>query len=136
MPGETKNGMECSLFEALLTEAIDGNLSDARKALFEAHSRVCPVCGPMLADAVAGQQWLKSMAEVEPPAHLVHNILAATTGISSSRLHETVRTTGKTPIGERIREWWDSMATPTFAFVKQPRFAMSFGMIFFSYSLD
>jgi len=135
MPGESKHGIECSQFEALLSEALDGQLSGARKETFEAHSRVCAVCGPLLADAVAGQQWLKTLEEIEPPAHLVHNILAATTGISSARLHTLAGQPGKTPLGERMREWWDSIATPTFAFVRQPRFAMSFGMIFFSFSL-
>jgi len=135
MPGEIKHGIECSQFDALLSEALDGQLSGARKETFEAHSRACAVCGPLLADAVAGQQWLKTLEEVEPPAHLVHNILAATTGISSARLHTPAGQPGKTPLGERMREWWDSIASPTFTFVRQPRFAMSFGMIFFSFSL-
>jgi hypothetical protein len=134
MPGEIKNGMECSQFEALLSEALDGQLSGSRKETFEAHGRVCAVCGPLLAEAIAGQQWLKSLEEVEPPANLVHNILMATSGISSARLKAAagVRTT---PLGERVREWWDSFFTPTAAFVRQPRFVMSFGMIFFSFSL-
>jgi len=135
MPGEGKFGIECSQFETLLGEALDGQLSGAQKENFEAHGKACPVCGPLLADAAAGQQWLKSLEEVEPPAYLVHNILAATTGISSARLHVPSRQAGKAPLGERMREWWDSLATPTFAFVRQPRFAMSFGMIFFSVSM-
>ena len=32
MPGETKHGIECSQFEALLSDAIDGQLTGARKA--------------------------------------------------------------------------------------------------------
>jgi hypothetical protein len=123
------------MFEALLSEAIDGQLSSARKEIFEAHGRACPICGPLLTDALAGQQWLKSLEEIEPPAHLVHNILAATTGISSARLQAPIPERRTTPLGERIREWWDSFATPTAAFVRQPRFVMSFGMIFFSFSL-
>jgi hypothetical protein len=135
MPGETKHGIECSQFEALLSEALDGQLSGSRKETFEAHGRICPVCGPLLADAVAGRQWLKSLEEVEPPAHLVHNILLATSGISSARLNAAARESGSTPLGERVREWWDSFITPTATFVRQPRFVMSFGMIFFSFSL-
>jgi Putative zinc-finger len=135
MAGETKHGIECSQFEALLSEALDGQLSGSRKETFEAHGKVCPVCGPLFADARAGQQWMQSLEEVEPPAHLVHNILAATTGISSARLHEAAPTVRTTPLGERVREWWDSLFTPTAAFVRQPRFVMSFGMIFFSFSL-
>ncbi len=135
MPGETKHGIECSQFEALLIEAIDGQLSTASKQNFEAHGRVCPVCGPLFAEALAGQQWLKSLEEVEPPPHLVHNILLATSGISSARLNMAAAKSGATPFGERMREWWDSFVTPTAAFVRQPRFVMSFGMIFFSFSL-
>ena len=135
MPGESKHGIECSQFEVLLSEALDGQLSGSRKESFEAHGRICPVCGPLLADTVAGQQWLGAIEEVEPPAHLVHNILAATTGISSARLRASTPQARTTPLGERIRQWWDSFATPTAAFVRQPRFVMSFGMIFFSFSL-
>ena len=135
MPGETKHGIECSQFEALLSEAIDGQLSGARKQIFEAHARVCAVCGPLIADALAGQKWLSSLAEVEPPAHLLHNILASTSGISSARLLANTPERRATGFGERARQWWDSFVTPTAAFVRQPRFVMSFGMIFFSFSL-
>src|ERR1035437_4996725 len=137
MPGETKHGMECTEFEALLSDALEGQLSPARQESFEAHRRVCAVCGPLLADVQAGQQWLRALAlePVEPPAHLVHNILAATSGVVSTR-PQAARADGRTtPFGERAREWWDSFFTPMAAFVRQPRFVMSFGMIFFSFSL-
>lgn len=135
MPGETEHGIGCSEFETLLCEALDGDgqLSGARKESFEAHRRVCEVCGPLFADAQAGRQWLRSLEEVEPPAQLVHNILVATSGVESRRLQTTpVRTT---PLSERVREWWDSFFVPAAGFVRQPRFVMSFGMIFFSFSL-
>ncbi|MBZ5548493.1 MAG: zf-HC2 domain-containing protein [Acidobacteriia bacterium] len=135
MPGENQHGIGCTEFETLLTEAIEGQLTGARKEGFEAHRRVCSVCGPLFADVQAGQQWLRSLEEVEPPAHLVHNILAATTGISSTRVLATTPDASTTPFGERLREWWDSFVTPVAGFVRQPRFVMSFGMIFFSFSL-
>src|SRR6202166_2449004 len=143
MPGETKYGshgqMECTEFEALLSDALDGDgrLSGTRKESFDAHRRICPVCGPMFADAQAGQRWLRTLAleTVEPPAHLVHNILAATSGVASRRLVTAVADGRSTPFRERAREWWDSFFTPTAAFVRQPRFVMSFGMIFFTFSL-
>jgi len=137
MPGETKHGIECTEFETLLSEAMDGDgqLTGARKEGFEAHRRTCAVCGPLFADVQAGQQWLRSLEEVEPPAHLVHNILAATTGISSTRVLATTPETGTTPLAEHLREWWDSFLAPVAGFVRQPRFVMSFGMIFFSFSL-
>jgi len=135
MPEETTHGMHCSEFEALLSEAIEGKLTGTRKETFEAHRRTCTVCGPLFAEVQSGWQWLRSLEPVEPPAHLVHNILAATTGISSTRVLATTPETGITPLAERVREWWDSFFAPVFAFVRQPRFVMSFGMIFFSLSL-
>src|SRR5260221_14228231 len=143
MRGETKHGIECAEFETLLTDALDGDgqLSAARKEGFEAHRRVCAICGPMFAEVQAGQQWLRALAlePVEPPVHLVHNILAATSGVVSTR-PLAVRTDGRTiPFGERTREWWGSLSAsffrPAATFVRQPRFVMSFGMIFFSFSL-
>jgi len=144
-PGQNRAGrgpqLECTEFETLLSEALDhdlmdkdGQLSPARKESFEAHRRVCGVCGPLFADVQAGRQWLRSLEAVEPPVHLVHNILAATSGVVSTR---AVAAAGgrTTPFGEQLREWWDSYFTPVSAFVRQPRFVMSFGMIFFSFSL-
>jgi len=156
MSGETKNGtptppgqnragrgpqVECAEFEALLSDALDGEgqLSPARRDSFEAHRRICAVCGPLFADAQAGRQWLRSLEAVEPPVNLVHNILAATSGVVSTRPLAATRDGSAAPIGERAREWWDSFSasffTPVAAFVRQPRFVMSFGMIFFSFSL-
>jgi hypothetical protein len=138
MPEETKHGVECTEFEALLTDAMDGDgrLSPARRESFEAHRRICRICGPLFADVQAGRQWLRSLEEVEPPVHLVHNILVATSGVVSRR-PLAARADGRTtPFGERVREWWDSIFTPTAAFVRQPRFVMSFGMIFFVFSLS
>jgi hypothetical protein len=137
MPDETKHGMECTEFEALLSDALEGEgqLSPARKQSFDAHRRVCGVCGPLFADAQAGRQWLQSLEEVEPPAYLVHNILAATTGVVSTRALAATPGGRTTPFRERLREGWDSFFAPVAAFVRQPRFVMSFGMIFFSFSL-
>jgi hypothetical protein len=93
------------------------------------------VCGPLFADVQAGQRWLRSLEAVEPPTYLVHNILAATSGVVSTRPLAATPGGRTTPLGERLRERWDSFFAPVSAFVRQPRFVMSFGMIFFSFSL-
>ena len=134
MPDDTKHGANCTEFEALLSDAIEGLLTGATKDSFDAHRRTCAVCGPLFADAAAGREFLLSLEPVEPPAYLVHNILVATSGVLSTRT-VTAGVASATPRGERLREWWDSWFTPVTAFVRQPRFAMSFGMIFFSFSL-
>jgi hypothetical protein len=133
--------MECTEFEVLLSEVLDGDgegggqLSGARKENFDTHRRVCRVCGPLFAEVQAGKRWLATLEPVEPPAQLVHNILAATTGIESTRLRTAAPEARRAPITGRLREWWDSFYTPVAAFARQPRFVMSFGMIFFSFSL-
>src|SRR5580700_7890403 len=111
-PGQNRAGrgaqIECTEFEALLSDAIDGDgkLSPARmnRDSFEAHRRVCGTCGPLFADVQAGQHWLKSLEPVEPPVHLVHNILAATSGVMSTRVQAATREGRTTPFGERMRE--------------------------------
>ena len=82
MAGETKNGMQCAGFDVLLTDALDGQLTGERLERFQGHARVCAVCGPLFQEAEAGQRWMKSLDEVEPPVNLVHNILLATSGVT------------------------------------------------------
>lgn len=135
MAAEHHNDMQCSEFDALLSEALDQILSGPKFEAFQAHAKSCAVCGPLLAEAEIGKRWLEQLVEVEPPQHLMHNILAATTGIETARLHGTAAP-------EQI-SWYDRIVDsvsaafrPLVAVVKQPRFAMSFGMAFFSLSIS
>lgn len=134
MPDHTSNGMRCNEFDLLLSDALDGVLSGTGLDRFQAHARTCKTCGPLLEEAEAGRQWLKGLTEVEPPASLVSNILASTTGVDTQRL----RTMTRAP-QPRI-SWWEhaqaSYLEPMWAIVRQPRFAMSFGMAFFALSVS
>jgi hypothetical protein len=125
--------MQCNEFELLLTDAIDGVLTGTGLDRFQAHARVCKACGPLFAEAEAGRNWLKGLTEVEPPASLVTNILASTTGVDTQRLRVTVRSP------QPQISWWERMQAsvlePIWATVRQPRFAMSFGMAFFALSV-
>ncbi|HEX3351670.1 MAG TPA: hypothetical protein VHS34_02510 [Terriglobales bacterium] len=134
MPGETKNGMQCGEFDALLNEALDGSLTGPKLESFQAHARVCAVCGPLLTEADAGRRWLKSLVEVEPPANLMHNILLATTGQESRRV--AVRPESNPSWLDKVTAWLRPVFTPVLAVSRQPRFAMSFGMAFFSLSIS
>jgi hypothetical protein len=137
MPDHTSNGMQCHEFDLLLSDAIDGVLSGAALDRFQTHARTCAACGPLLAEAEAGRNWLKGLTEVEPPASLVTKILASTTGVDTQRL----------PVAERAAQprisWWERFEAtvlepflaPIWATVRQPRFAMSFGMAFFALSV-
>jgi hypothetical protein len=134
MAGETKNGMQCAEFDALLNEALDATLTGPKLESFQAHARICAVCGPLFAEVDAGRRWLKSLAEIEPPTHLAHNILLATTGYESKRV--TVRAKGKASWTDTVTGWLRPVFAPVLSMSRQPRFAMSFGMAFFSLSIS
>jgi hypothetical protein len=134
MPGKEDNRMSCSEFDALLSQAIDGTLAGEKLASFEAHGRVCQLCGPLLQEAEAGHSWLKSLAEVEPPAQLVTNILLRTSGVVSAQRHVSGAPESASWTG-RMREWARLIASPVLAMARQPRFVMSFGMAFFTLSV-
>ena len=135
MAAEHHNGMQCNEFDALLSDALDQVLTGPKAQAFQAHAKTCAVCGPLLADAEAGRQWLEKLVEVEAPIHLVHNILAATTGIDTARLHAPAAQAQPSWF-DRIWERANSLVSPVLGVVKQPRFAMSFGMAFFSLSIS
>jgi len=132
MPDHTSNGMQCNEFDLLLTDALDGVLTGAGLDRFQTHARGCKACGPLFAEAQAGRDWLKGLTEVEPPASLVNNILASTTGVDTQRLRAPVR------VSQQRISWLERIQAsfePIWATVRQPRFAMSFGMAFFALSV-
>src|SRR5450432_2441309 len=134
MGNEIQDGMQCAEFEVLLFEAIEGSGNESTleaKALasFLTHAANCITCGPLFADAQAGQQWMRSLAEVEPPKNLVHNILARTTGVEE-------RYVASVPELKPSRwGWLQPVLSGTWATIRQPRFGMSVAMAFFSVSL-
>jgi hypothetical protein len=134
MGDKTKNGLQCTEFDTLLSDALDEKLSGAKLEGFQAHAKVCTVCGPLMADVDAGKNWLKSLEEIAPPDSLIENILVATTGFDTFRLRSKSRPQSSW-LG-RIRNWGEVMMSPIVAMARQPRFAMSFGMAFFSLSIS
>ena len=136
MPGESKNGMQCTEFDTLLTEALDGTLAGENLERFRAHAHVCTVCGPLFAEVDAGRRLLQSLEEVEPPARLMANILASTSGLDTARMRGDQIVAPRQPsLGERLRQWLTPAFGPISGTLRQPRFAMSFGMAFFSVSM-
>ncbi|HWZ42258.1 MAG TPA: hypothetical protein VNW97_02230 [Candidatus Saccharimonadales bacterium] len=129
MTNKGESGMQCSQFEALLGDALDGALAGEVLDGFDAHSRICPQCGPLLAATRQGMTWLQELEEVEPPRNLVHNILAATS-LAEDEKRRSAETAKPGGLGSLIR--------PIRSFLTgavQPRFVTSFAMAFFSLSL-
>jgi len=72
------------------------------------------------------------MAEVEPPEDLVTNILLRTSGVlTRQRAGQRVTTSWMDRVGELAA----AIFSPVVAVARQPRFAMSFGMAFFTLSV-
>src|SRR3984885_4509390 len=139
MPNPTNHGMQCQEFDSLLSAALDGVLTGAQLDAFQAHSRTCSACGPLFAEVTAGRNWLKDLTEVEPPVSLVTNILASTTGVDTQRLRANVSPSRVSGLSaswwERAQAWASESLQPIWGTIRQPRFAMSFGMAFFSLSV-
>jgi hypothetical protein len=133
MEKEIQGGMHCAEFEALLFEAIEGTLVAGTLTRFQAHASTCESCGPLFADAQAGQQWMHSLAEVEPPKNMVHNVLARTSGVEE-RYAQSV-TEIKRSLWQKAAGWLQPVLSGTWATVRQPRFGMSVAMAFFSVSM-
>ncbi len=129
MNGKEKFEMQCTDFDVLLTDALDGLLEGERLAGFERHKAQCPACSMLFQEAKSGFDWLHTLDEAEPPLNLVHNVIAATSGaeVSSAAPEMLPRKNWL----ERMRERF----VPKLATVMTPRFAMSFGMAFFSVSM-
>ena len=129
MYGESKSEMQCVEFEGLLSDALDAALHGPMLAAFEAHQQSCSVCGAMYREASAGMHWLQGLEDIEPPKNLVHNILAQTIGAVPESSMQVA------PVGEGWFGKLKARISPVFAPVMTPRFAMSFGMAFFSITM-
>ena len=130
MTEERQDGMQCSQFEGMLADALDGILSEEASQAFEGHAVSCPVCGPMLVEAREGMLGLQALEDLEPPKNLVHNILAATSAVEGKE---------KQAAPQALKPRWTAQLwKPIRGMLKgmmQPRFATSFSMAFFSISL-
>ena len=139
MATESENrgkAMDCTAFDALLTDAIDGVLVGERLTDFHAHAGSCADCGPLFTQAQAGMNWMKKLVEIEPPANLVHNILAVTSMAEPARHGGTsARPVAATSWMRRACDWVSPSLAPALLTVMQPRFAMTAAMAFFSITM-
>jgi hypothetical protein len=130
MAEELQPGMQCAEFDALLTDALDGVLGGPKLVRFNLHKSGCTACSEMFSEAEAGMNFLRALPELDPPAGFAERVLLATSGVQSKAKAEVQRTWA-----ERMREFVAPKFRATWTTVMQPRFAMSFGMAFFSITL-
>ncbi len=128
MSQERQSGIECSQFETLLADAMDGVLGVADRQAFEEHRLSCTLCGPLFTEAQEGMLLLRALPELEPPKNLIHNILAVT-----SLAEKSVASPAAGP-----QSWLDQLRAKLpspMAGILHSRFATSFAMAFFSLAL-
>jgi hypothetical protein len=122
--------MQCAEFDALLTDALDGVLGGPNLVRFNLHKSGCAACSEMFSEAEAGMNFLQALPELDPPAGFAERVLLATSGVQSKAQAELKRTWM-----ERLADYVAPSFHATWRTVMQPRFAMSFGMAFFSITL-
>ncbi len=128
MSQERQSGIQCSQFEALLADAMDGVLGQEDRTAFEEHRLSCALCGPLFAETQEGMLLLRALPDLEPPNNLVHNILAVTT-LAEQKIASPVAA----PQGwlGRLKA---KLPSPMSG-ILHSRFATSFAMAFFSLAL-
>lgn len=140
----------CFVCEAMLPDAVDGTLSESEQRVFDIHVAGCIECSNELAEARRGAAWLgmlKTQAP-EPPARLLANILAETSGAATAvtqpaRAYQPVWAPMPPPPRPTWGARWvtarqqvsDVFSIESARATFQPRMAMTAAMAFFSIAL-
>jgi hypothetical protein len=137
MQGNYQNGgkkLDCADFDARLAELLDGAMQGQELADFRAHAEACVDCGPLFTQAQEGMKWLSMLEAVEPPANLVHNILAATSMRDATAPALAEHKDGRSWL-RRAADWVSPALAPVFTAAMQPRYAMTAATAFLSISM-
>lgn len=108
--------MNCTDFEVLFCDYLDGTLSAADRHRVEQHRAGCAVCAEFAADVAGGMELVSQAAAVEPPPALLARIAFEIPQAAEAH---------------RSRRWWTGWLQP----VLQPRFAMGMAMTILSFSM-
>ncbi|MEP6540431.1 MAG: zf-HC2 domain-containing protein, partial [Bryobacteraceae bacterium] len=112
--------MNCSEFEILLCDYVDGTLDAARKQALEAHQRGCAACAEFARDVTGAVAFMERAEDVTVPAELLTKI--------AFHIPESV---GRTVQTGGLRALFSKWLQPVF----QPRFAMGMAMTILSFSM-
>ena len=137
------NRLSCAQCEGMAQDAADGALMVEEQLQFDLHIAGCAQCQRHYADAQRGAAWMEMLREVPPvpPANLVDQILAKTSGNPDARtlaISHLVQTGSLLAAGPARVLPFRAPASPVarmMATVMQPRFAMTAAMAFFSIAL-
>jgi hypothetical protein len=122
----------CVRWEALLADAVDGELRSGDEAEFAAHMAACAECAELFDAARKGREWLAFLAaEPEVPAGMLEKILART-----GPGHEAEAPAAVPVDGIELPEPWQRPGLGGFIRrFAEPRLMMTVAMAFFSTAL-
>ncbi len=66
--------MNCSEFETLLADYVDGALPAAQRLAVEQHAGSCAACGEFLSDVTGAVNFLRRVPDIAPPSELITRI--------------------------------------------------------------
>jgi hypothetical protein len=131
---QSRENTSCMRWEALLADAVDGELKSGDEAEFAAHMAACPECAALFDAARKGREWLEFLAaEPEAPAGMLEKILARTGPGHEAVYPEAVPVGG---IGSGVPEPWQRPGLG--ALIRrfaEPRLMLTVAMAFFSTAL-
>ena len=133
--GPNGTPVDCSTFDVRLTDLMDGIMQGEELAAFRGHADSCSTCGPLFTLAEEGRQWMGRLVEVEPPANLIHNILARTTMTEQAAAAAKAKVEAKKNWLRKLSDSISPELSPMVFRALQPRVAMTFAAAFFSISL-
>jgi len=112
--------MNCSAFEPLICDYVEGTLTAERKAEVERHLAVCAACAETARDSAAALGFMERAADVEPPPELVTRILFNPPWAKPGH-------TAEAGLAGRWRAFWQP--------ILQPRLVMGMAMTILSFAM-
>jgi len=127
----------CGLWETHLADALDGLLSPAEEATFNAHMAVCPSCSALYEESKRGREWLEFLSpEPEVPAGLLDRILAQTGPGQTAGLNLVAESGNVISIAQgKVPAWQRPGFMGHIHRFAEPRLLMTAAMAFFSIAL-
>lgn len=114
--------MNCSEFETLLADYIDGALTAAERVSLEEHAAACPVCAEFLGDVEGAVHFLQRVPEIAPPPELITRIAYQA---PAGRLRDPLDKPGF--LSRLAQKWLQPLL--------QPKFAMGMAMTILSFAM-
>lgn len=114
--------MNCSEFETLLADYVDGALSAAASSALEQHAAACADCAAFMSDVTGAVRFLARAGDVTPPPELITRIAYQA---PMGRLRDALDKPGI--LNRLARKWLQP--------ILQPRLAMGMAMTILSFAM-